>query len=123
MHHWEYQGTLDPSKHFGFLYLIINKATGRRYLGIKQFSFKKGGKRVASDWETYTGSSKWLNADISKQGKDNFKFIIIAVYPDKPSLKYAEVKAIIEHNALWDDNYYNQFLGAKIRNLKQAKNK
>jgi hypothetical protein len=116
--HWQYEGKLDPSKHFGFLYLIINKQNGFQYVGIKQFSFKRGAKRSNSHWEDYTGSSKWLNADIAKLGKDNFKFIIIDVFDSKQSLHYAELKYMIQNNCLWSKQWYNQQVRARVVNVK-----
>jgi hypothetical protein len=42
-------------------------------------------------WRTYTGSSKELNSDIKKYGKDKFEFKMIDVYNTKGGLYYAEV--------------------------------
>ena len=114
--HWCYigAGKLD-TKAFGFLYLVENKLNGRKYVGIKQFRFSKN---RASDWENYVSSSKWLQRDIKTLGKDNFKFFIIGVYPDKQSLKYAELAYMVNSNALFRDDYYNQYVYARFINRK-----
>ena len=116
--HWEYNGDLDTTA-FGFLYLITNTANNRKYVGIKQFSFKRGKRRVPSGWQDYTGSSKWLNDDISKLGINKFNFIILGTYKDKPSLKYAEAKFIIENDCLYSRDWYNQFIGLKLKVSKE----
>ena len=73
---------------FGFIYEIKNKITNKKYIGKKQCFSRlkrkplKGKKRnrisqVQSDWQTYTSSSKDLNEDIQKYGKENFEFKIL----------------------------------------------
>ena len=58
--------------YYGFVYLITNEQTGKKYVGKKFFWFKKTlgitktRKRrkktlVESDWKTYFGSSNSLN--------------------------------------------------------------
>jgi hypothetical protein len=115
MSHWH--GSPDTSK-FGFIYEITNTVDGRKYIGCKQFYFKKtrpplkGKKRkrvdyVESDWTNYTGSSPTLNKDIEKLGIENFRFEILYCVDSKYMLKYCEVKEIITRNALLSDDYYN----------------
>jgi len=53
---------------FGYIYIITNNITGKRYIGKKKI-----GKRH----EGYFGSSKWLQNDIKLLGKDNFKKNIV----------------------------------------------
>ena len=90
--HWLYKGKplLEvPSKMFGFVYLITNLKSNQMYIGRKYFESKrrkkvKGKKRrtitrTETDWATYTGSSKTLNKDIAKTGKDKFKFEILVL--------------------------------------------
>lgn len=115
--HWTYNGNFDSSC-FGFLYNIVNKQTGRTYIGIKQTTLKRGNRRVPSDWQSYMGSSKLLAADIARLGKGNFIFRIISLHADKVSLKIAETKSIIETGAIFSDAYYNQLLRIRIVNRK-----
>ena len=54
----------DIGDFFGYVYLITNKSTGKKYIGRKYFMQKrkpKGGKRRVtseSDWKKYYGSSQ-----------------------------------------------------------------
>ena len=80
MSHWLYKNKIieeAPEGAFGFVYLITNKKTGRKYIGRKYFGKtrrvkKKGNKRRRvirkdSDWRTYIGSSKLLQEHIEKR--------------------------------------------------------
>jgi hypothetical protein len=135
IHHW--QGLEpDPSKFFGFVYLVTNKQDGRKYIGRKNFwlrDSKPGTKTVKttnrqsqhwkpaawkeSDWRTYTGSSKELSKDIDKYGKDNFTFEILKQCRSRGSLVYSEVEHQVKLGCLWkknDDTYqfYNRQIAA-----------
>jgi hypothetical protein len=110
---------------FGFVYEITNTANGRKYIGKKQRVSKvkrpplKGKKRnrrqeKESDWKTYTGSSKELNADIEKYGKDNFSFVILEWGNSKWELGYKEIKRQIQHDVLLKEEYYNGIVHIRI---------
>lgn len=116
--HWNYKDTIDSSQ-FGFVYTIINRLNYRRYIGCKQFRFKRGSKFVESDWKTYTGSNRALNKDIENSGKENFSFNIIKLCQSKTELRYAEVEAIVSANAIFSNNFYNEFISLKLRNNKK----
>ena len=88
--HWEYSTKPNLTK-FGFVYGITNIKTKQAYIGCKQyFNYKKGKKKAESNWKSYMGSSKHLLEDIEKLGKDTFKFVIIAEFKNKRSLRYYE---------------------------------
>jgi hypothetical protein len=110
---------------FGFIYEITNNITNKKYIGKKQCISKirrkplKGKKRKRidfkeSDWKSYTSSSKDLNEDIQKYGKENFTFKIIKVCDSKWSLAYFEIKEQIDKNVLLDENYYNGIINVRI---------
>ena len=106
--HWESDIELNSEESFGFIYRVINTTDGRQYIGKKQYWFYKKSKKLKpSGWQTYTGSSKDLNSDIKKIGKDKFKW-----------LSYLESNYLHKENALteWinDDTrlYYNKQIGA-----------
>lgn len=115
MGHWICRFDFDPDLYVGFVYLITNLVSGKRYIGRKNLTStrrkqvkkktdptQKKTIRVtkASDWETYTSSSAQLNADINAIGKENFRFEITAAYKTKAELSYGETHAIIMAGAL-----------------------
>lgn len=119
--HWKCK-PFDPDEYHGFVYKITNKLTGEVYIGQKRLhktvkrpplKGKKNKRHVKkeSDWRTYTGSSKRLNEDIQKLGKDNFEFEILELYHSQWELSYAEYKKIILEDAIPNKKYYNEFLG------------
>tara|TARA_B100000029_G_scaffold386107_1_gene381877 strand:+ start:337 stop:975 length:639 start_codon:yes stop_codon:yes gene_type:complete len=124
-HHWlvykkdeEFVPNLDK---FGFVYLITNLHSGKGYIGCKQYKLYNKLKERESDWKTYTGSSKWLNEDIKKIGKEHFKFEIIAEYKNRRSLRYYELYYQMKFNVLSstiegtdEPAYYNSRVGGKF---------
>jgi glutaredoxin-related protein len=111
----------------GFIYKITNNIDGRKYLGRKLILFKtsrkplKGNKNKRrgtkqSDYMTYCGSCIELQEDIKKLGKENFTFEILEWCSSKLTLNYAEVKHIVNSNAIFDKNYYNKYLGCRLVN-------
>ena len=80
---WTYQGSTftsaDIDNFFGFVYIITNLQTGKKYIGRKYFTQRRkprGGKRRVtseSDWKKYYGSSDELKADVKRLGKSEFK--------------------------------------------------
>jgi hypothetical protein len=112
--HWTCAFEFDANEFCGFIYKITHKATGKRYIGRKllvktrrkQVACKsKPGKktqvnRSASNWKTYTSSSRTLNEDIIKWGKDAFIFEILSVHTYKSTLAYEETYQLITNNAL-----------------------
>ena len=103
---------------FGFVYIITNTKTGKAYVGCKQYYIGKSKKKMK--WETYTGSSKYLNADIEKDGKEKFKFEVIAEYKNKRSLRYYEAYYQMKWDVLTatlkdsaEPAFYNSYVGGK----------
>jgi hypothetical protein len=110
---------------FGFIYEIENKITNKKYIGKKQCFMRvkrkplKGYKRnrishSESDWKTYTSSSKELNDDIQKYGKENFTFKIIRACDSKWELAYFEIKEQIDKEVLLRSDYYNGIINVRI---------
>ena len=120
---WMYKGrpfTTEKIKdYYGFLYLIENKLTGRKYIGRKYFVQKrkpKGGKRRVtseSDWKKYYGSNEQLKADAKDFGKEKFSRKILSLHKTVGKTNYAETEALFKYNVLREkmDNgspmYYN----------------
>ena len=122
--HWLQFETDEPFvpnlKKFGFVYLIINTQNGKGYVGCKQY-FAMNKKKTKHKWETYTGSSKYLNADIKKIGKENFRFEVISEYKNKRSLRYYEMYYQIKWDVLTsviegtdEPAFYNSYVGGKF---------
>ena len=120
--HWVRYGTEEPFvpnlDKFGFVYLITNTKTTKAYVGCKQYFLGKNKKQMK--WETYTGSSKYLNADIEKIGKEHFTFEVIAEYKNKRSLRYYEAYYQMKWDVLTatlkdsdEQAFYNGYVGGK----------
>jgi len=108
--------------HWGFVYVIRNKVSGKRYVG-KKFFTKAGyrtvkGKRkkirLASDWESYYGSNKVLLEDVEKLGVDQFERYIIRLCKNKSECTYWETHFIFQFEALLSDRWYNEWVACKV---------
>lgn len=89
------------------------------YIGKKTFfnKTKHKGKRIIieSNWWDYYGSSDWLNSDIEKYGKDNFKRTILHLCRTKGDAGYLEAKEQIERNVLHiNENGYKLYYNKNI---------
>lgn len=115
--HWTYHTIIDYQDYFGFTYKITCSVNNKWYIGSKFFRVKCGqkGKYRKEDWLDYTGSSKTLNADITKYGKDKFTFTILALHTTRRELHYEEARTIMVSNALLDINSYNEWVNLKCR--------
>ena len=122
--HWVRYGTEEPFvpnlDKFGFVYIITNTKTTKAYVGCKQY-FSMSKKKRKHKWEIYTGSSKYLNADIKKIGKEHFTFEVIAEYKNKRSLRYYEMYYQVKWKVLTstiegtdEPAFYNSYVGGKF---------
>lgn len=112
--HWLYHKACDPSAYFGFTYCIVNRVTGKRYIGKKQYYSYSRGKRVKEmEWRTYTGSSKYLAGDLKLYGVEHFEFNILKEWKTRGWLAYAECNVQHKEDVLTaqlpngDRAYYN----------------
>jgi hypothetical protein len=124
--HWTIKESLYTTENpFGFIYMITNNVNGRQYIGKKQCVSRvkrkplKGKTRnridhKESDWKTYTGSSKELNEDIAKHGKENFTFEILEWGGSKWELGYKEIKKQLEYDVLLNEQFYNGIINVRI---------
>lgn len=116
-HHWVGRKP-DPSKYFGFIYLITCKVTGRMYIGKKQYHiWHKRKIAKENNWHYYTGSSKDLNYDIKSMGKESFEFKILKNFNTRGGLSYGEVNLQHKKDVLTTAHpdgrlYYNKAIGA-----------
>ena len=123
---WLYKGAVfeEPSENdYGFVYKITNHANGKTYIGKKLFWFKrtktlKGKKKrylAPSDWKTYYGSSKTVQADVLEQGEHVFRREIIRLCKNKGECSYYEAKAQFDHDVLLNpEMYYNDWIICRV---------
>ena len=131
---WLYQNTpveTLPESCVGFVYLITNNLTGRKYIGkklakfskttykvIKQKNGIKKKKRIRSkidsDWQQYYGSSAELSADIEKLGTDNFTREILFYCASKSECSYIEAREQFSRRVLESQDYYNGHIQVRV---------
>jgi hypothetical protein len=120
-----------PEDCVGFVYVITNNVTGRKYIGKKLAKFsrttyktvklKNGNKKkkkirgkIESDWQTYYGSNEQLNKDIAELGSDNFTREILFYCTSKAACSYIEAREQFNHRVLESDDYYNGQIVCRI---------
>ena len=131
---WLYEHTQIetlPEDCVGFVYLITNKLSGRKYIGKKLAKFSKTTYRVVklkngnkkrkrirskidSDWQLYYGSNDQLNRDIEALGADNFTREILFYCRSKAECSYIEAREQFNHRVLESDDYYNGQIVCRI---------
>lgn len=129
---WIYQGkTVEsiPSEFVGFVYMITNLKTGRKYIGKKLTEFKrskpplKGRKnkrrfKVESDWRDYYGSSDKLLEDVNILGKEQFKREIMYFCTSKAECNYVEAREQFAHKVLESDEFYNGHIRVRVHKFR-----
>lgn len=125
---WTYQKDIVeeiPEGIIGFVYLITNLTTGRKYIGKKLAQFRrtkpplKGKKRkrkttVESDWRDYWGSSESLQEDVAALGPEQFTREIIYYCRSRSELSYLEAKEQFDRGVLETDDYYNGIINIRV---------
>ena len=120
-----------PEDCIGFVYLITNNVSGRKYIGKKLAKFSKtsykvvklknGNKKrkkikskIESDWQQYTGSNLELNKDIEKLGTQSFTREILFYCRSKAECSYIEAREQFNHRVLESDDYYNGQISVRV---------
>ena len=131
---WYYQDTTVetlPEECVGFVYLITNNLSGRKYIGKKLAKFSKTSVKVVkqkngikkkkrirtkidSDWREYYGSSIDLAADILKLGTENFSGEILYYCAPKAACSYIEAREQFNRKVLESDDYYNGQISVRV---------
>ena len=124
---WIYQNsefTEDQiGNNLGFVYIIENLKTGRKYVGKKLFhasrtkivAGKKKKFKVPSDWKLYYGSNDEIKKDISSLGKESFRREILHLCVSKGECSYLEAKEQFDRCVLESDDFYNGWIMCRIR--------
>ena len=131
---WYYQDTTVetlPEECVGFVYLITNNLSGRKYIGKKLAKFSKTSVKVVkqkngikkkkrirtkidSDWREYYGSSLDLAADILILGTENFSREILYYCASKAACSYIEAREQFNRKVLESDDYYNGQISVRV---------
>ena len=131
---WTHNGAIVqvlPEDCIGFVYLITNTVTGRKYIGKKLAKFsktsykvvtqkngvkkkKKIKSKVESDWKTYYGSNDVLNEDVNKLGNNKFTREILFYCNSKAQCSYIEAREQFTHKVLESTDYYNGQISVRV---------
>jgi len=120
-----------PEDCVGFVYLITNNITGRKYIGKKLAKFSKttyktvklknGNKKrkkirskIDSDWQLYYGSNIELTQDIERLGADNFTREILFYCKSKSECSYIEAREQFARKVLESTDYYNGHIQVRV---------
>jgi hypothetical protein len=120
-----------PDSCVGFVYLITNNLTGRKYIGKKLAKFSKTTYRtvkqkngikkkkrirskIDSDWQQYYGSSAELTADIQRLGTENFIREILYYCASKSECSYIEAREQFSRRVLESQDYYNGHIQVRV---------
>ena len=122
----KFDPTEDELKQWvGFVYLITDLSTDKKYVGKKFFWSKrrlpplkgKSRRRVVvkeSDWKQYYGSSEDLKTLVENKGEDFYYREILHLCKSKGECSYLEAKEQFDRDVLYRDDYFNEFIGCKI---------
>ena len=120
-----------PDDCVGFVYMITNNTTGRKYIGKKLAKFsrttyktvklKNGNKKkkkirgkIESDWQTYYGSNNELNQDVERLGAGNFTREILYYCRSKAECSYIEAREQFSRRVLESDDWYNGHIQVRV---------
>ena len=120
-----------PDDCVGFVYLITNNLTGRKYIGKKLAKFSKttyrvvklknGNKKrkkikskIESDWQLYYGSNDQLTEDVKNLGVDTFTREVLYYCKSRAECSYIEAREQFSRCVLESDDYYNGQISVRV---------
>jgi hypothetical protein len=131
---WIYQNSPVeelPEDCVGFVYLITNNLSGKKYIGKKLAKFakttyrtvklkngtkkkKKIRSKIDSDWRDYYGSNDQLNKDVETYGTENFTREILYYCKSKAECSYIEAREQFTNRVLESTDYYNGQISVRV---------
>ncbi len=131
---WTYQGNPIeqlPEDCAGFVYIITNLQSQRKYIGKKLAKFRKTRQRVVkfkngnrrkrkirtqveSDWRDYYGSSPELTRDVQSLGSDQFSREILYFCQSRAQCSYIEAREQFIRQVLESDAWYNGHIQVRV---------
>jgi hypothetical protein len=131
---WYYENQLVTEiseDYIGFVYIITNLTTDKKYIGKKLAKFakttykvvklKNGTKKrkkirgkIESDWQEYYGSNDELNKDVVTLGKENFRRDILYFCKTKSECSYIEAREQFSRRVLESNDYYNGHIQIRV---------
>ena len=132
--HWIYQNSPVedlPEDCVGFVYLITNNLSGKKYIGKKLAKFaktsyktvklkngtkkkKKIRSKIDSDWREYYGSNDELKKDVLTHGTENFTREILYYCKSKAECSYIEAREQFTNRVLESTDYYNGHIQVRV---------
>ena len=124
---WKFEGSdfteSQIGEFYGFVYLITNLQTDKKYIGKKFFysartkvlKGKKKRYKIASDWQTYYGSNTELQTDVKTLGEKMFLREILHLCKTKGECGYVEAKEQFNRSVLETDDFYNTWIMVRVR--------
>jgi len=120
-----------PEDCVGFVYLITNNLSGKKYIGKKLAKFakttyrtvklkngtkkkKKIRSKIDSDWREYYGSNDQLNQDVLTHGTENFTREILYYCKSKAECSYIEAREQFTNRVLESTDYYNGQISVRV---------
>lgn len=132
---WTYQDKEFTSEqiadYIGFVYIIIDTVTQKKYIGKKLFvskvtkpplkgKTKKRRSTKESDWKTYFSSNDEIGK-IASETPERFKREILRLCISRGELSYMEAKMQFDYDVLLRDDFYNGIIQCRI-NRSHVKN-
>lgn len=131
---WYYQNTIIeqlPEDCVGFVYLITNNISGRKYIGKKLAKFskttyktvklkngtkkkKKIRNKIDSDWREYYGSNQELLNDVQSLGAENFTREVLFYCSSKAECSYIEAREQFTNKVLESKDWYNGHIQVRV---------
>jgi hypothetical protein len=103
---------------FGFVYLITDLETGKKYIGRKYFwamrtpKGKTRRQKSESDWKKYYSSHEEIKT-IGKKNPLRYKREILRLCKGKGETNFMEIHEQFHRNVLFSDEYVNEHINSK----------